>query len=122
MIYFEGSETSGTALSLAMYELANNPDVQDRLYAEVVDTLEKSNGELTFEALNEMKYLDKFLSEVLRLHTPAPSLGRMCKRSFTLPSIGNNPPVTIEPGTIVEIPVRALHLWVLIRPFSIKII
>lgn len=110
MVYFETTETSGTSLAFALYELANNPDAQDRLHAEVMEAFEKNNGELTFEALNEMKYLENFLSESLRLHSPATSLGRICKRSFTLPSIGNNPPVIIEPGTIVEIPVQALHL------------
>lgn len=111
-LYFEGSETSSISFSFALYELAKNPDVQDRLYAEICDTLKKNNGELTFDALNEMKYLENIFLEALRLHSPVLYLAKCCSRSYTLPSIGNNAPVTIKPGTSVLIPVRALHLWV----------
>lgn len=110
LIYFEGSETSASALSFALYELANNQEVQDRLYTEVSETFAKNNGELTFEALAEMTHLENVFAEVLRLHAPGTNLGKICKRRFTLPSIGNNPTVTIEPGTVVEIPLRAIHL------------
>lgn len=85
-------------------------------------TFAKYNDKLTFEALAEMEYLELVFLEVLRLHSPAPSLSRVCTHRFTLPSIGKNPPVTIEPGTIVQIPVRALHLWVLtFNLFSVSV-
>lgn len=109
-MYFEGSETSASAFAFALYELANNPNVQDRLHAEICETLEKTGGELTFEALHEMKYLENVFSEALRLHSPVLYLSKECSRSYTLPKIGNHAPVTIQPGTIVEVPVRALLL------------
>lgn len=109
-LYFEGTETSSTAFSFALYELANNPDIQDRLYAEICETLENNDGELTFETFNEMKYLENVFLETLRLHTPILFFTKCCTKTYTLPSIGNNPPVTIQPGTAVLVPVRALHL------------
>lgn len=49
------------------HELALNLDIQERLYSEVVETQEQLNGKpLTFEALQQMKYLDMVISEVLR--------------------------------------------------------
>lgn len=108
-LYFEGSETSSIALSFILYELANNPDVQDRLYAEISETLQKSDGELTFEAFQEMKYLENVFLEALRLHSPVLYMAKTCTRNYTLPSIGNNAPITIPPGTAVMIPVQALH-------------
>lgn len=109
MMYFEGSETSAASLAFALYELANHQEVQDRLYAEVCETFAKNNGELTYEALTGMTYLENILSEVFRAYA-IPNLSRICTQPFTLPSIGGNPPVTIAPGTVVEIPIRALHL------------
>lgn len=109
-LYFEGSETSSIALSFALFELAKHPDVQDRLYAEFCETLEKNDGEITIDTLNGMSYTEQVFSETLRLHSPVLYLAKTCTRSYTLPSIGNNEPVTIQPGTPVQIPVRALHL------------
>jgi cytochrome P450 family 6 len=61
-----GFETSGTTLSYALYELALNPDVQSRLREEIKQVLDKHQGELTYEGMNEMSYLDMVVSgEVL---------------------------------------------------------
>jgi cytochrome P450 family 6 len=61
-----GFETSGTTLSYALYELALNPDVQSRLREDIKQVLDKHQGELTYEGMNEMSYLDMVVSgEVL---------------------------------------------------------
>lgn len=56
--FIEGFETSSGVLSFALYAVAKNKDVQDRLRAEVKETLERHNGEFTFDALQEMSYLE----------------------------------------------------------------
>lgn len=109
-LYFEGSETSSIAFSYTLFELAKNPDVQERLYADICETLAKNNDELTFDALSGMKYLENVFLETLRVHSPVLYLAKQCTRDYALPKIGNNSPVTIKPGTSVLIPVRALHL------------
>jgi hypothetical protein len=57
-----GFETSGTALSYALYELALHPDIQHRLRAEILQVLNKHNGELTYDGMQEMPYLDMFVA------------------------------------------------------------
>lgn len=54
-----GFETSSTAMSHAMYELALNPDIQDKLREEVNATFAENNGKLSYESVKDMKYLDK---------------------------------------------------------------
>jgi cytochrome P450 family 6 len=57
-----GFETSGTTLSYALYELALHPDIQHRLRAEILQVLNKHNGELTYDGIQEMAYMDRVVS------------------------------------------------------------
>lgn len=94
-----------------MYELATNPNCQDKLIEEVLKTLEKHNGQLTYECLQEMIYLENVVLETLRLHPTVLVLGKVCTEPYNLPIIdGQIKPVTIQPGTNVIVPVSALHM------------
>jgi cytochrome P450 family 6 len=57
-----GSETSGTAMSFALYELAMHPDIQRKLRAEITRVMGKHQGELTYDGMQEMSYLDMVVS------------------------------------------------------------
>jgi cytochrome P450 family 6 len=57
-----GYETSGTTLGFALYELAMHPDLQHRLRAEIARVMAKHQGELTYDGLQEMSYLDMVVS------------------------------------------------------------
>ena len=57
-----GFETSGATLSYALYELALHPEIQHKLRAEIVRVLNKHNGELTYDGILEMSYLDMVVS------------------------------------------------------------
>lgn len=56
-----GYETTASAVSCCLYELAMNQDVQDKLEEEVRKVSSTSGG-MTFEKLFEMKYLDMVFS------------------------------------------------------------
>lgn len=58
VFFAAGFETSSTAISFALQELAHNPEIQERLIDEISDTLRDNDGKLSYEAVNEMKYLD----------------------------------------------------------------
>ena len=53
-----GFETSSSTMSFALYELAKHPDIQNRLREEICETLQKHNYEVTYDGIQEMKYLD----------------------------------------------------------------
>lgn len=58
-------------LAFTAYEIAANPDVQQKLYEEVVNTNEQLGGKgITYDALQKMKYLDQVICEVLRKWPP----------------------------------------------------
>lgn len=58
LFYTAGFETSASTLSFCMFELAKNPQVQKRAQQEIDFVLQKHNGELSYEALQDMTYLE----------------------------------------------------------------
>lgn len=53
-----GIETTSSTLSFVMHELAVNPDIQQRVHDEIDAVLEKYQGQLTYDSISEMKYLE----------------------------------------------------------------
>lgn len=110
-MFTEGYETSSSVIGFAIYEMARNPDIQERLYEEIIDVLDKYDGKFTYEALQEMEYLDNVIHETMRLDVVAPLISRICTKEYTLPLIdGQKKPVTIQPGTPIQICARAIHM------------
>lgn len=62
MFFAAGFETSSTLMSFAVYELAQNQDVQNKLRDEVNKVLDQNEGELTYETLFDTPYLDMVIS------------------------------------------------------------
>lgn len=62
MVFFlAGFDTSSTTMSFCLYELALNPEVQDKLRKEILEVLEQNDNEISYESIKEMKYLDMVL-------------------------------------------------------------
>lgn len=53
-----GFETSSTTQSFCLYELAKSQDIQSKVHKEIDAVLSKYGGKLTYDAINEMKYLE----------------------------------------------------------------
>lgn len=59
IFFVAGFETSSTTMGFALYELARNQDVQDKLREEIGNVFGKHNKEFTYEGIKEMKYLEQ---------------------------------------------------------------
>jgi hypothetical protein len=46
-------------MTFCLYELSLNPDIQERLRAEIDTVLKKHGGNITYESMFELEYLDK---------------------------------------------------------------
>lgn len=100
----------GIALSYTLYELAINPQCQDKLYDEIIEVVNKAGREDDVD-VTAMPYLDGVLLEAMRIHPPLLVLQKICTKSYELPKTPyQTKPVTISPGTPVHIPVQALHM------------
>lgn len=60
--FIEGFETSSGVMSISLYALAKNEDVQSKLRGEMKEVLERHDNQFTFDALQEMDYLDGVVS------------------------------------------------------------
>ncbi|XP_012494587.1 PREDICTED: cytochrome P450 3A8-like [Propithecus coquereli] len=99
---FAGYETTSTALSFVMYELATHPDVQQKLHEEI-DAALPNKTPATYDALVQMEYLDMVVNETLRLYPVAARIERVCKKDVEIKG------VFIPKGVVVFIPAYALH-------------
>ncbi|CAO1432985.1 unnamed protein product [Diamesa hyperborea] len=86
IFYFAGFETSSTALAFTIGELADHTEIQDRVRAEVLEKIEETNGEITYESLHEMKYLNQVVNESLRKHSPVFLLVRKANHDYQIPN------------------------------------
>jgi len=97
LLLIAGYETTSIALSWALVDLAQNPEVQAKLREEVTQF---STADPTWEQLfNSLPYLDAVAQEVLRVHPPIPEATRMATKDDILPlSI----PVRTRDGDLVN--------------------
>lgn len=58
VFWIAGFETSSTTMAFCMYEIAKNPEVQENIHKEIDQVLQNHGGQITYESVNEMKYLE----------------------------------------------------------------
>lgn len=58
LFYVAGFDTSATVLSYTLYELAKNPEIQRRVQKDIDEALAKYDGQITYESIMAMKYVD----------------------------------------------------------------
>jgi cytochrome P450 family 6 len=62
VFFIAGFETSSTTMQFCLYELAINQDILRKTQENIDKVLLKYNKQLTYEAVQEMDYLDKVIS------------------------------------------------------------
>ncbi|XP_068144876.1 probable cytochrome P450 6w1 [Drosophila tropicalis] len=92
-----GYETSSSTMTLALYELALNEEMQDRLRQEISDYFGEENL-VEYEKIQEMPYLTKVVNETLRKYPVVPYVEREC----TQPAQGER--FTLKPYYDMEVP------------------
>ncbi|CAD7079526.1 unnamed protein product [Hermetia illucens] len=105
VFFIAGFETSSTVMMYALYELARNPEIQEKLRNEINTVQEKHEGRLTYEAIKDMVYLDQVVNESLRKYSPSLALRRIAQEDYKVP----NTNLVIEKGTPVMIPNYEIH-------------
>lgn len=64
VFFFAGFDSVASLMSFMSYELAIHPEVQSRLREEINETFQETNGNVTYEALLKMNYLDMVINGI----------------------------------------------------------
>ena len=99
---FAGQDTLAVGISLALFELSHNQEVQDRTRQELNDVLGDST-EITKDHLNQLTYLEKVIKECLRLYPPAPFGGRLLAEDTVIEGY------TIPSGSFIWMLIGSMH-------------
>ncbi|XP_011175846.1 cytochrome P450 6k1 [Solenopsis invicta] len=100
-----GFETSSTTTAFALYQLAVEPEIQNTLRKEILEALDETNGEITYDMTSSLPYLDMVVSETLRMYPPLGYINRMTNQTYEAPEFN----LVIEKGTPIYISMLGLH-------------
>jgi len=81
---FEGHDTTTSAISFALHTIARHPKVQQQILEEVSSIMTNSkNCPPTLSELNDLKYLECVIKEILRMYPSVPIVGRQIMSDFS---------------------------------------
>lgn len=61
IFFIAGFETTSTTMCFALFEMALNLEIQEKVRREILNVTKRFNAEITYEMLSEMIYLEKVL-------------------------------------------------------------
>ncbi|UJR11334.1 hypothetical protein I4U23_015515 [Adineta vaga] len=104
-----GFETTSLNLAYSTYELAKHEDIQKKLQLEI-DQYWKDEDSIDYDVINQLKYLDIFIREVLRSYSTTHRVfGRQCSQTTTIASHH------VEKDSIIQADTYTIHhsidLW-----------
>ncbi|EIM84951.1 cytochrome P450 [Stereum hirsutum FP-91666 SS1] len=99
-LIFAAMDTTSSAMARIIHMLAENQEAQEKLREELIKARQVAEGDLDYDSLLELPYLDAVCRETLRLHPPFLQMFRTTQQDAILP-IG---PVNTKKETAVFIP------------------
>ncbi|KAJ9587972.1 hypothetical protein L9F63_018601, partial [Diploptera punctata] len=105
IFFTAGFESNASTTSFTLYHLAMKPHIQDKLRAEIQDTLSKNNGQVTYDVVRTMPYLHMVVSETIRKYPPLSILDRVANVDYKIPGTD----IVLEKGTPIYIPLLGIH-------------
>ncbi|XP_049825855.1 probable cytochrome P450 6a20 [Aethina tumida] len=105
VFFFAGYETSSTTMTFALYEIATNKDLQNKMRQEIREVLKNHDGKLTYEAVKDMELMGRVVDETLRKYPAISMIPRECTKDYQIPGTD----VTIEKGTSIVISTLGIH-------------
>ncbi|XP_033155123.1 cytochrome P450 9b2 [Drosophila mauritiana] len=110
IFFFAAFENNSNLICTTTFELLHSPDVQERLYEEIIETKNALNGaSLTYDAVQKMTYMDMVISESLRKWTLAAATDRFCSKDYTLTDDDGTKLFDFKVGDRINIPICGLH-------------
>ncbi|CAH1392173.1 unnamed protein product [Nezara viridula] len=103
VFFVAGFETTSRTLHFLIHQLAEHQEFQKRARKEVLD-IKAKHGRFSYDALKDMKFLNKCIAETLRMYPPVAMLNRECTKDFTFQD-----GTLIKKGEQIVIPIYSIH-------------
>uniref|UniRef100_A0A1B6KVA4 Cytochrome P450 n=1 Tax=Graphocephala atropunctata TaxID=36148 RepID=A0A1B6KVA4_9HEMI len=105
VFFIAGFETASSVMSFCLFELSRHQDIQESLFRELQEAVKRNSGNINYQMLMEVPFLEQVINETLRLYGSVPTLTRCCTQPYQIPDSN----VTLEKGHRVIIPTYAYH-------------
>ena len=105
VFFAAGFETSSSATSFMLHQLAFHPKEQRKVQEDIDQVLAKYDNKLCYDSIAEMKALSNAFKEAMRMFPSLGNLHRVCARKYTIPELN----ITLDPGVKIIIPVQAIQ-------------
>lgn len=92
-------------MTYCMYELSLNEEIQEKAREDVRKALKKYNGELTYDAIGDMDYLEQCINESMRKNSAVAVVRRVALQDYKLPGTD----IILPKGRTVFIPVQSIQ-------------
>ena len=102
-LFLAGHETTANALAWTWFLLAQHPEVETKLHAELDEVLDGGSRLPTVEDLPRLRYTEMLFSESMRLYPPAWTVGRRAVKDYTAGEY------TVPAGSLVLISQYVMH-------------
>ncbi|KAK0200879.1 cytochrome P450 [Desarmillaria ectypa] len=96
-----GHETTSCSIIFSLYELAGQPDLQEKLRREI----HALGSDLNYDSISNLSFLDAVIREGLRLHAPSARTDRVALEDDVIPL--SRSIVTANGYTITSLPIKA---------------
>ncbi|KAG5883092.1 hypothetical protein JTB14_027889 [Gonioctena quinquepunctata] len=108
--HFASCAPAPTLLSFMGYELAVNPDIQEKLREEILETTENCEGKLSYDIINGMKYIDMVVQESMRKWPSVIEVDRICSKDYVIqPVLPDEKPILVKRGARIITPIYSMH-------------
>ncbi len=105
VFFFASQDQVSTMVSMVIYHMIQDPEIEKKVYEEVDAVFAKHNGKIEHEHLSELVYLNACISEALRLYPFFHRTERVCTKDWVNEEYG----LHIKKGMTIIIPITAIN-------------
>nr|ULR85518.1 cytochrome P450 [Spodoptera frugiperda] len=104
LFFSAGFETSANTMGFTLFELAKNPEVQQKAAEEVDEFMRRHNNKLVYDCVTELPYLEACMYEAMRMYPVLGILTREVMDDYVLPT-----GLKLDEGVRIHIPIYYMH-------------